>query len=184
MKQGSSRNLRMSEQRGAYEQKRKITDQVKVRFARFGDETLSLILAYALHPKRMTLLLQHISVQKQPRNLEGQFDAIWKFLATFGNAEFIKRIKGLKVKNVEAATLEEWEEGSEGEPEAEGEAASTENEGAAIDSPGYKGPERRSGKDQRVQTDRRGDIEAIEKNKRFGGDRRKRRRGRRKSDKT
>lgn len=167
-----------------FQQKRKTTDKVRTRFARFGDEVLGIVLGYALQPKYMTQLLNRLN-KKPVHELDAQLDAIQSFIATFGSKEFIKRIRQTKQKEVEAIDIEALE--MEADPIAEMDAPGGENDALApgpamVDTPQYRGPERRKGRERRSFKDRRDAVEAISKNKRYGKNRRRLPRGRRKGD--
>lgn len=170
-----------------FQQKRKTTDKVRMRFARFGDEVLGIVLGYALQAKYMTQLLNRLN-KKPVHELDAQLDAIQSFIATFGSKEFIKRVRQTKLKEVEAIDIDALEAEAGVSPIAEMDAAGAENEAstpgrAMVDTAGYRGPDRREGRERRSFENRRATVEAIGKNKRFGKDRRKLPRGRRKGDK-
>lgn len=188
----AGRSGRLAENAALLQQKRLITDQVRLRFARFGDDVLAIILGYALQPKRMPILLQKFNIRSFP-DLDNQLGALWSYISEHGAREFIKRLKVEKreeVKPIEvgsggidpaAMPVQELIARMLVEVSAQMQSPAVEPP-KVINVPGYSGPERRTGIDRRTGRDRRGDIAAIRKNKRYGGDRRKRPRGRRRSD--
>ncbi len=173
---------RAAEQAAFFVQKRKVTDHVRARFARFGDEALSIVLGYALQPKRMPGLLQRVGL-KISGDLEAQLESIWEFIAESGAHEFIKRAKQLRLEEIEAADIDALEgrpfnpRGTVAPVAAETLAGAVSPgqalPGGWIEAPGYRGPERRTDRERRSGRDRRNEIKAIAKNKRFGGERRK-----------
>lgn len=198
MGQRSAASSRAAERSAMMQQKRKVVDLVRGRFARFGDEVLSVVLAFALQPRSMPVLLQRLNV-RPAGNLEAQLDAVWEYIAQNSSKDFIKHVKYVKKRDVEAfdinklmgnaskeirstadgtgtPTVEAPESDAPAEPAAD---APADHSAGPIQ---YHGPERRSGADRRKRNDRRHDVEAINRNRRFGGERRKRSRGRRKSD--
>lgn len=189
------RSGRVAEAAAILQQKRLLTDQVRMRFARFGDDVLAIVLGYALQPKRMPVLLQKCQIRSFP-DLENQLGALWSYISEHGPRDFVKRVtvkKRDKVKPVDVdkmdgdfdpttSSLDDLVEQArrDGMLDSKAEAKSVRN--AIISVEGYSGPDRRRGGDRRMGADRRASIDAISKNKRFGGDRRKRPKGRRRSD--
>ena len=188
-----SKSSRAGEQTAAYHQKLKTTEQVRVRFARFGDDVLAQVLGFALHPKRMPVLLDRLRL-KPGRELFAQLDTVQAFVAQEGAAEFLRRVKLQKRKAVEEADLsyvddqQLLEEVETGEALGTGRAQPIESaevreirrappEGlmlkpGQVQSPDYTGTERRAGGDRRAGNDRREDVQVISENRRFGGGRR------------
>ncbi len=173
-----------------YDQKRHITEQVRMRFARFGNETLSIVLAYALQPKRMPTLLDRIEVRISAQDIGAQLDAISAYIAEKGPMKFVQRAMQRKAEELGAIKLDDSEEPtaspaiSKPDVPATPTVAPTTPAPGQIETPTYQGPDRRSGSERRSKPDRRDKIDAINKNKRYGGDRRKSAQGRRKEDKT
>ncbi len=173
-----------------FQQKRKVTDMVRARFARFGDEVLSIVLGYALQPRRMPMLLRALNIRNRPGELTAQLDEIYRFLASGGRRAFMGRVKPTRLKQVDAADLDDFSEDLSDEQiaelmrDAENSVAlpAEAEEAPAIVTPLYRGPCRRELSDRRVNQDRRSDLMAVRKNQRYGGDRRKQRFGRRKTD--
>lgn len=187
---GSSQAARAAERAALLQQKRKTTDLVRARFARFGDDVLSIVLGFALKPKSLPILLGKLEM-KPTGQLESDLNAVWTFIAQSGSAEFLKKVRGYKIKQVDAAEIDRLLDEDDLEALRNDRTAPAPDEtqplpnaaAAARALPGWDGVERRSGSDRRSGRDRRDDISAIKKNRRYGGDRRdKRRRGRRKSD--
>lgn len=176
-----------------YQQKRMISEHVRVRFARFGDEVLGIVLGYAIQSKRMPVLLHKFGL-KAPPDLDAQLTVLFSFIAERGAREFVKGVRHEKRAEVQPEEVLDEPESAEGEADfAEAknkngaaplpaDAHQTSSSVVVIQNPGYCGPERRSGLERRTGSDRRGGIAAIRKNSRFGGDRRKKPRGRRKAD--
>ena len=175
---------RASVEAAILQQRRRLHEKIRKRFARFGDEVLSIMLGFAFQPKRMPVLIQRLNI-RAGGHLDDQFDAVWDFIASHGSGEFLRRVKQKSIKEeVEAADVETLVSGDldinsfedmmgfEHEPDPRIESGS----------PRVNIVERRSGKDRRKGNDRRQSIEAIPKNKRFGRDRRQRPKGRRKTD--
>lgn len=192
MGQRSAASSRAAERSAMMQQKRKIVDNVRVRFARFGDEVLSIVLAFALQPRSMPILMQRLNL-RPVGTLDAQLDAIWEYIAQASAKEFLKHVKRVQKKDVQQFDLEKLLAGAaqelgSGEAAAGAEAgkpsagAAEAPGGPVIKTPSYEGVDRRSGEDRRQRKDRRHDIEAIERNRRYGGERRKRPRGRRKTD--
>lgn len=197
---GNSNRHRVAEQAAMYLEKRQIIDLVRKRFTRFGDDVLAIVLGYALQPKRMHLLLNRFRIKPRGDGLEAQLEAIWTFLADSSPREFIKRLKKKKRKQIEAANVDELDGDEELAEMAEAEVrdliedpddeATNDTvrrpDGAEdaqwVDTPQYRGSERRSGIERRSRRDRRADVLAINSNRRYGGDRRKRPKGRRRND--
>jgi type IV secretory pathway VirB10-like protein len=195
---------RQSSEEAQLTKRQQIASNVRVRFARFGDEVLAIVLSYAMSPKRMPALLSRLGVRALGE-IETQIEAVWTFVADNGTWEFLRRVKAKAGKDDEAMAANllddeilmsrqqaDAEEASVVEaPPDEPEAPSPPHERSPrlppprpgfIDTPQYKGPERRSGLDRRSHEDRRADIDAVHSNRRYGADRRKRPKGRRKSD--
>lgn len=195
MGQRSAATSRAAERSAMMQQKRRVVDTVRARFARFGDEVLSVVLAFALQPRSMPVLLQRLNIRPSG-NLEAQLDAVWEYIAQSSGKEFLKHVKRQQKRDVEAIDLKKLmaeaskdlkTSGAEAAVVGEDEAAPGTETAPAGNEPGgdageYRGPERRSGKDRRKRSDRRHDVEAVQRNRRFGGERRKRPRGRRKTD--
>ena len=188
-----SKSSRAGEQAVAYQQKLKTTEQVRVRFARFGDDVLAQVLGFALHPKRMPVLLDRLNL-KPGRELFAQLDTVQTYIAQQGAAEFLRRVKLKKRKTVEEADLSNIDDEQLLEQVETGEALGTgraqpiksaevrETRGAPpeeirlrpgqVQSPDYTGTERRAGGDRRTGNDRREAVQVISENRRFGGGRR------------
>lgn len=173
-----------------FQQKRKVTDLVRARFARFGDEVLSIVLGYALQPRRMPMLLRSLNIRNRPGELTVQLDEIYHFLASGGRRAFMSRVKPTKFKLVHAADLDEFSEDLSDDQLAElmrdaenAVALAPEVQAApAVVTPLYRGSCRRVIPERRVNKDRRSELMAVRKNQRYGGDRRKRPFGRRRND--
>lgn len=173
-----------------FQQKRKVTDLVRGRFARFGDEVLAIVLGYALQPRRMPMLLRSLNIRNRPGELTAQLDEIYHFLASGGRRAFMSRVKPTKFKLVDAADLDDFSEDLSDEQiaelmnEAQNAVALTPEIDAApaVVTPLYHGPCRRVLSERRANKDRRADLMAVRKNQRYGGDRRKKRLGRRRTD--
>lgn len=177
----SRSSARATERAAVLQHKRKTTDMVRARFARFGDEVLSIVLGFALKPKSVTVLLSRLEI-KPTGGLETDLDRIWMYVAGAGAKDFLRKAKGLKIKQVQAAQIDDLVEDQPADQDDEPQRQPSAG-GAAVNESGWNGVERRTGKDRRSGSDRRHLLEAINKNQRFGGDRRaKGRRGRRKSD--
>lgn len=172
MSEGSHRIARAAEVSAAYERKRRITDQVRGRFARFGDEVCNVVLTFAIQPKAMMRLLHTIGL-RSTGDFEEQLDSIWNYLASAGPRDFMKRVHSEKVEAQNATEADQ----KENEAEATNRSALDKGQSAEkniIEVQGYRGPDRRLGvKDRRTGRDRRYDVASISKNKRFGRDRRK-----------
>lgn len=195
MGQRSAASSRAAERSAMMQQKRKVVDAVRGRFARFGDEVLSVVLAFALQPRSMPVLLQRLNIRPSG-NLEAQLDAVWEYIAQNSSRDFIKHVKHVKKRDVEAFDISKLLENASKELKSPGERAAVsagdaagaeaeeavEGEGQPASAGDFYGVDRRSGADRRRKRDRRHDIEAINRNRRFGGERRKRPRGRRKTD--
>lgn len=268
-----------------FERKRKISEMVKRRFARFGEDVLGTVFTHALQPAQMKSLLTRLELGVQSADVEEQLDEIQSFVARFGAFEFMDRLKVRKeekklgreelldrklekiASGIEAAArIEEAEpdyvQGAAPDPRAkkvkefqvdlrsadlpstpyavrlddvpadprparresrEADPAVARREAPRTDpapapapvatpSPvskaapeaapelapeppprtdlpwikvaGYEGYERRTTFERRLRPDRRKGLEATNSNKRFGGDRRKTPKGRRKEDRT
>lgn len=178
---GSGGASRASVDAAIRQQRRKLHDKVRRRFARFGDEVLSIMLGFAFQPKRMPVLMQRLNI-RQSGDLEAQLEAVWDMLAQSGSGEFLRKVKQKSTKqDVRAADIDRL---SAGDLDL---AAFQELMGFTDDPPVVviRQPEiveRRSGEDRRLGRDRRNAVDAISKNHRFGRDRRKIRKGRRKID--
>lgn len=191
-----SASARAAERSAMMQQKRKTVDAVRVRFARFGDEVLAIVLGFALKPKSMPILMQRLNLRPSG-DLASQLDAIWEYIAQSSTKEFLKHVKRVQQRDVEALDVNKLIEdvatelrnlgvvtvdpGREAKPKPEvGEDDAP--EGAAPAGLTYPAIDRRQGGDRRKKQERRHDIAAIDRNRRFGGERRKRPKGRRKSD--
>lgn len=163
MAHGQSRSSRAVAQSMLMQRRREATGQVKTRFARFGDDVLNTVLRYALQPKTMPILLGRLDLRASG-SLDAQLGAVWNFIAQSGPHEFFRRLRDPQPR----ATRQR--------------AEPVMNATAAHAIAGWDGMERRAGTDRRMTYDRRGRIDAIQKNLRFGGDRRNVRRGRRNTD--
>lgn len=184
------------------QQKRKVVDNVRGRFARFGDEVLSMVLAFALQPRSMPVLLERLNIRPSG-NLDAQLDAVWEYIARTSGKDFIKHVKRTRKRDVEAFDIDKMLESASNMKipddtadddvpghdarEIAGDSPPETEEPAGVGTAGngpaeYLGAERRQGKDRRKREERRNDIEAINRNRRFGGERRRRPRGRRKTD--
>lgn len=86
------------DERLQFERKRQISDMVKRRFARYGDEVLATVFTCALQPALMGKMLKKLEIYGGGTDLEYQLDEIQSFIATQGAFEFAKR---LEVKKVE-----------------------------------------------------------------------------------
>lgn len=192
------------------DQKERVTQDVRMRFAKYGEEPLSVILAYALQSSRMPILMDRLNIRAKGNDLTSQLDAIGAYLAQEGAARFtmLALQKHFKKKEVEAIQLDDLEfdppppaleelgeaiaevlapppaPAAEAAPAAETAppAPTTRPDAPMIKVPGYSGPDRRWGEERRGKPDRRLALAAISRNKRFGGDRRKIPKGRRKED--
>jgi hypothetical protein len=178
---------RAVERSAALQQKRKIIEAVRMRFARFGDEVLAIVLGFALMPRSMPILIQRLNLRPMG-SLDAQLDAVWEYIAQAGNQEFLRHVKQVKRREVEAVDVNKLIAGANRELRSVLEAVERQAEAASPDNPAppahgaYMGPERRHGGDRRRRRDRRNDVEAVGSNRRFGGERRKRPQGRRKTD--
>lgn len=189
MGQRSAASSRAAERSAMMQQKRKVVDAVRIRFARFGDEVLSIVLAFALQPRSMPVLMQRLNL-RPVGSLDAQLDAVWEYVAQASAKEFLKHVKRVHKKDVQEFDLEKLMAGAAQElsatevadAEAVGAAAVPSGGPALVKSPTYEGPDRRLGVERRRSRDRRGDVEAIERNRRYGGERRKQPKGRRKTD--
>lgn len=188
-----SKSSRAGEQAVAYQQKLKTTEQVRVRFARFGDDVLAQVLGFALHPKRMPVLLDRLNL-KPGRELFAQLDTVQTYVSQQGAAEFLRRVKLKKKKTVEEADLSNiddeqlLEQIETGDAPGTGRAPAVESAEVSepgqappeeirlrpgqVQSPDYTGTERRAGGDRRAGNDRREAVQVISENRRFGGGRR------------
>lgn len=177
----------------AYQAKLKTTEQVRVRFARFGDDVLAQMLGFALHPKRMPVLMDRLNL-KPGRELFAQLDSVQTFIAREGAAAFLKRAKHQMKKAVQEVDLSSIDDEQLLEQVETGEALGTGRARPAesaevyeprqappteprlkpgqVQSPDYTGPERRAGGDRRAGNDRREAVQVISENRRFGGGRR------------
>ncbi len=167
----------------------KIAVRVRDRFVRFGPEVISIITRSATEAGGMERLLRLFSIDPD-QDFDSQLNALAYLIAQGGEPRFVMRAhyslwqqsKAGKERVVEeprssfaverpnqrnSAQLEN-EKASMPAQGHESEAAPGEPDAPQVDTPGYRGPERR-----KVRRDRRGGINAIQRNRRFGGDRRK-----------
>jgi hypothetical protein len=190
MSQGSQGAAnRAVERTAALQQKRKVIEAVRMRFARFGDEVLSIVLGFALTPRSMPIMIQRLNLRPMG-SFDAQLDAVWEYIAQAGTQEFLRHVKHVQRREVEAVDVNQLIAGANREVRFAFQTGAGEGEtdlevGEAPVRPGaevYMGPERRRGGDRRKRRDRRHEVDAIDKNRRYGGERRKRPQGRRKSD--
>ncbi len=179
------------------EQKKKTTEMVRIRFARFGDDILAMMLGFALQPTRMPTLLERLELRITSQDLETRLDRIAQYIGDWGSAKFKDRALAEKKAEVAPMDLSAIPETLEAPAPVSPVAPPPRN--TAVQTPvppgakapagapqirvaGYTGPDRRSKSERRTKADRRGQLDAISSNKRFGGDRRKSAKGRRKED--
>jgi hypothetical protein len=170
---------------------KKLRDEVLERFARYGHDVLHIMLRAVQNRNEMSSIMLRLDIHT-PQKVEQQLDFITRYLSEKGLNNFLKKIE-VKQKGHLASTVgdsgksghagpfpvKERDGGmdSMGVRQREVKAASPPNHGQQqqlFDTQGnYIGPEQRSGQDRRSGVDRRDAIDAIRKNMRFGGDRRK-----------
>jgi|GEM_PF-3264999 len=157
-------------------------EQVRERFARYGDPVCEKIRQAANHPNGLGRLLERLGLACTPR-FDQQCYLLQRFLNDHGPQAFLNRL-GERARTGRILIAEAPPSAELGAPPAQTKprAATPPPNGAWpkhtppnwFDAHGnYVGPERRSGEDRRTGKDRRGDIESIRKNRRYGGDRRK-----------
>lgn len=224
-----------SKEQEQLDSKRKITELVRMKFARFGDDALAIVLAYALQPVRMPMLLERLDLRVSAQDLPTRLDAVCQWIFDHGPIMFKMRALAERkaAKDAVEKTLPDFrpdvvlpsDTGARaagatvapsdtaarranvtaspsdtaarstvaGAPPASAPADTAARaagaqapvavpSGPMINVPGYSGPERRSGTERRYKADRRAKLDATDRNKRFGGDRRKSPKGRRKED--
>ena len=87
------------------DQKKKITEMVRLRFARYGDDTLAIMLGYAFQPTRMPTLLERLEMRVSTQNFADQLDAISNWVNEWGSAKFKQRALAEKKKEIEPIQL-------------------------------------------------------------------------------
>lgn len=170
-------------------EKESLRQQIRQRFARYGDRVCNCIANAAAEPQGLRMLVQQLGMRISP-TVEDQLDALSRFLSRYGPSVFLTRIGAHRERN--EALLAQAEEAFAGPahaeprpaapkkpkpPQAPAPPAGNETPRRFFDPEGrYIGPERRSGTDRRTGAERRGRIDAVGRNQRFGGDRRKQKR--------
>lgn len=91
MVSGSSRDRRSAED-DSLDLRQRLSVDIRIRFARFGDEVLGTVLAYAMVPKRMPALLTRLGIRTHG-SMEDQIEAVWNFAADHGTWEFLRRAR-------------------------------------------------------------------------------------------
>jgi hypothetical protein len=147
--------------------KSKIRDMTLERFARYGHNICQLILDAVMRRRGLFPILQKLGLQP-PVGIEEQLDCITRYLSENGAHSFLKKVD-LKKTTCQALLETPVPE------ESLSEASAAKPMAPLIANTGgeYAGPERRLGNERRSGKDRRQQTEAINKNKRFGGDRRR-----------
>ena len=169
-------NTRATELKVLYDHKRKITDLVRGRFARYGQEVVTIVLTHSFQPSRLARLIQRVGL-KPSNDLMTNLDGLMRLLADSGPSKFIKRVNNDSKKALGP--------GSQGKiPESRISLDLMNGMNRIIQNPKYTGTERRISSDRRLKsTLRRRRCAAVLRNRRYGTDRRNLSRGRRSSDK-
>lgn len=168
----SAHRSRAAEMATIYEQKRAVTEKVRLQMAQYGDEVVAIVLAFALQPKRMPVLFTKLNL-KFVHDTDAQLGALKCYLGQRGRFWFLKRLKTETKKVVDATNIDDICKGMEGASEAARDNAPASLASEIVKAANFQGAERRVIPDRRVSPDRRNDVAAIRKNNRFGGERRK-----------
>lgn len=180
--------------------RQQMLDRIREQFARFGDEVCTLITTAALRPNGMPELLARLGIQPASR-FESQLLALTRYLAALGTTQFLAmanpkfrkeqgaaRPAAAPLSPVIAAALDETKRVKAFTPAPQGDATAVTPAPTAAEHPvdtpphwfdnygRYIGPERRVSGERRRGQDRRDRVDAIPRNHRYGGDRRKQRR--------
>lgn len=140
------------------EQRQRLHERIMERFAKYGQPTLQVILQATQRASGMTQLFQRLGLTA-PHNFDDQLNALTAYLNEHGKMHFL-HLTGADAPKEAAVDVP---------PPAP--AAQPEK---LYDAQGrYIGPDRRAVGERRAGGDRRGNVETIWKNKRFGGDRRR-----------
>jgi len=185
------------------QRKMEIRDQVRTCFARYGDKACAKILEAAMLPHGLAKLLDRLGLpagrkqesqidtlarylsEEGPSKFLRRMEAPKSTVASGLGPELIEVDDEAEEPDRPAertgdgrsgkdATQERRRAGDTGSATAMRAAQPKETPPEWFDAKGkYIGPERRNGKDRRSGKDRRNRIDCINKNKRYGGDRRK-----------
>ncbi len=155
-------------------QKQKVLESVIERFARYGDKPCKLIKRAACQPHGMMRLIERLGLPATP-HFDQQLDMLSRYLSERGPMAFIKRLKQEAAGSRDPAETPNTKDGAEA-PEQSDPAQATavaEPEKPLFDAQhNYIEPERRSERERRSGVDPRASVETINKNKRWGRDRR------------
>lgn len=171
--------------------RQKVRDQVRERFARYGDKSCARIVEAAMFPQGMRQLMERLGMPATAQ-LDQQLDALSRFLSDHGPNLFLKKLdEWERRRHRQSAGIPSQRDASDTNPgggpipvekilppkmatkPASGDDLS-ENRPEWFDPNGnYIGPERRKNRERRSGDDRRDKLDSVMKNKRFGGDRRK-----------
>jgi hypothetical protein len=185
-------------------EKEKRVATIKKIYSCFGERVLNIMLSYAITATGLNNLMKKLSIIPKDKDEETIHAEIVNWIYTFGERRFLniykneilKELSTYKVEPVESPftrpsqTVLSHTKGYPGSPldsTATVEKGSTPGDALSASSRATKsipfkeaekkwtGVEHRKGKDRRVRKARRKDVDVIFKNKRFGGERRKRR---------
>jgi hypothetical protein len=158
-------------------------DQVRERFARYGDKTCARIVEAAVIPNGLRRLMERVGLPAC-HAFEQQMEYLARYLSEFGSKHFLSKMETLdhnRRRLYEAVADHADQTPVEGPTAERPKAATPSGAGPNATTPKewfdtrgrYVGPERRKVSDRRTGDDRRDRLDSISKNKRFGGDRRK-----------
>jgi hypothetical protein len=153
--------------RDLMDQRKKAASHVHARYAKFGEQVVTLMMQYAIRPNGLQEAAKKLQIQFKSDKESHLHDLIARFLHERGVASFLQCIAP---KSAAVQTP-----GPAKSPDPNLTPAPNPNQTPF--QPPVQGPvqitvDRRSGIERRQQPDRRQDVEVITKNSRFGGDRR------------
>ncbi|OPZ21872.1 MAG: hypothetical protein BWZ10_00483 [candidate division BRC1 bacterium ADurb.BinA364] len=158
---GSRKENVEREQRWLEDRQREI-DRIHQMYARFGDDVVQIVMLYALRPKGMAQLGQRLRIYISEYDERLAHENLLRYIQEKGAARFLFCARSGEPDRTDQI----------GAGMCAGSAIAAEPSGPAAFA---QAVDRRSGRDRRLQKDRRKDVDAITKNKRFGGERRQNR---------
>ena len=140
-------------------QRKKAASQVHARYAKFGEQVVTLMMQFAIRPNGLQEAAKKLQIPFKSDKEAHLHDLISRFIHDCGVATFLQYIAP-KSAAAQASAL----------AQAQNQAQNVTHDPAQT--PGQITLDRRSGIERRQRVNRRKDIEVITLNTRFGGDRR------------
>ena len=160
-------------------QKRELRDAVRHRFARYGQTVCDLLLDEVQKPRGLHTLILQLGLRVSA-NTDNMLTSLSHYLALHGGEALIARVRGGMVRPELSGQIPLEPEVQQASPHSAAPLSGVippapRGVPAADIARGYTGPERRCGEERR-QANRRNELEAIMKNRRYGADRRQQQR--------